>query len=200
MSHLSHTDGTQPDNEYESQFVWDYNAQEPVKDVDDKSPPKNEDDTGGKQKADAKGSLTKKQIKKAVELKTQEDAPLKSIKAQLKDQGETALKAEAGYQTDTKFEWVLNKDCSTFNIRTTVIALLNKIVQVDPSLSVQSRDDTTAWKTPAEIPTGAAFTTAFAIKQETLLKGPTHVKAYATLFSKLHLNTIKFENKVYFYI
>eukprot|EP00957_Ditylum_brightwellii_P081769 6221387-Ditylum_brightwellii.AAC.1 len=72
--------------------------------------------------------------------------------------------------------------------------------QVDSCLSVQSEDGTTAWKTPSEIPTGAVFTTAFAIKQEIPLKGPAHMKAYATLLSKLQLNTIKFENKVYSYI
>eukprot|EP00957_Ditylum_brightwellii_P111029 8467395-Ditylum_brightwellii.AAC.1 len=87
MSHLSHANGTQPANEYESQFIWDNNAQEPIKDIDNELPPENGDDTGGKQKADEKGSPTKKLIKRAVELKVQEDAPPKSIQIQLRDQG-----------------------------------------------------------------------------------------------------------------
>eukprot|EP00957_Ditylum_brightwellii_P131151 10003097-Ditylum_brightwellii.AAC.2 len=72
--------------------------------------------------------------------------------------------------------------------------------QVDQSLYVQSGDGKAIWKTLGEIPTGAVFTTAFAIKQDTLIKGPTCVKVYVTLFSKLHLNIIKFANKVYSYI
>eukprot|EP00957_Ditylum_brightwellii_P203648 15335609-Ditylum_brightwellii.AAC.1 len=67
--------------------------------------------------------------------------------------------------------------------------------QVDQSLYMQLGDGKTVWKTPGEIPTGAVFTTAFAIKQDTPIKGPTRVKAYVTPFSKLRLNTIKFANE-----
>eukprot|EP00957_Ditylum_brightwellii_P206496 15348695-Ditylum_brightwellii.AAC.2 len=96
MSHLIHADGTQPDNEYESQFVWNDDAQSSIEDIDDKSPPENGDDTEGKQKVDEKGSSAKKHSKKAVELKTQEDALPKSVKVQIRDRGEIALEDEAG--------------------------------------------------------------------------------------------------------
>eukprot|EP00957_Ditylum_brightwellii_P188696 14364218-Ditylum_brightwellii.AAC.1 len=71
--------------------------------------------------------------------------------------------------------------------------------QVDPSLSVQSGDCTTAWKTPAEFQQVQHSLLHLQLNKKPL-KGPTDVKAYAALFSKLCLNTIKFENEVYSYI
>eukprot|EP00957_Ditylum_brightwellii_P033762 2558543-Ditylum_brightwellii.AAC.1 len=67
--------------------------------------------------------------------------------------------------------------------------------QVDPSLYVQSSNANDIWKTPVDVPTGLTFTTVFDIKQKTPMKGPSQVKAYVTLFFKLQLNTIQFENE-----
>eukprot|EP00957_Ditylum_brightwellii_P195829 14920183-Ditylum_brightwellii.AAC.1 len=72
--------------------------------------------------------------------------------------------------------------------------------QADPSLFVQTGNAKETWKTLKDISTRGPFTTTFVIKQETPLKGTSQVKAYATLFSKLHLNAIKFNNEVFSYL
>eukprot|EP00957_Ditylum_brightwellii_P173091 13177596-Ditylum_brightwellii.AAC.1 len=56
------------------------------------------------------------------------------------------------------------------------------------------------WKTSKEIPTGEPITTAFGIKQKPNGKDSTSTNVYATIFSKIQLNTIKFDNKMYNYL
>eukprot|EP00957_Ditylum_brightwellii_P052623 3989912-Ditylum_brightwellii.AAC.1 len=72
--------------------------------------------------------------------------------------------------------------------------------QINPGLYAQLSITNEVWKTQADIPTGAAFTTTFNIKQETPLREPSRVRVYITLFSKLRLNTIKIDNEVFAYL
>eukprot|EP00957_Ditylum_brightwellii_P034798 2637172-Ditylum_brightwellii.AAC.1 len=72
--------------------------------------------------------------------------------------------------------------------------------QTDPGLFAQSSTTIGVWKTKTNIPKGAAFTTAFDIKQETPLCGPSCIRVFITLLSKLRLNTIKFDNEVFAYL
>eukprot|EP00957_Ditylum_brightwellii_P136269 10392508-Ditylum_brightwellii.AAC.1 len=48
-SSLDH--GTQPDAEYEEQFLWDNNKQEPIMEIKDKPPMVSEGESGEKRKA-----------------------------------------------------------------------------------------------------------------------------------------------------
>eukprot|EP00957_Ditylum_brightwellii_P131150 10003097-Ditylum_brightwellii.AAC.1 len=116
MNQPLNADGIQPDNEHESQFIWDNDTQEPIKDMEDESSPENEDKEGGTRNVEENNTPAMKQSKKAVELNTQGDASPTSAQEKTRNRGDTALDAEAGYQTDIRIEWLLNKGCDMFNI------------------------------------------------------------------------------------
>eukprot|EP00957_Ditylum_brightwellii_P206047 15346520-Ditylum_brightwellii.AAC.1 len=118
----------------------------------------------------------------------------------MKEHRETALDAEAGYQTTVKIKWVMKNGCPLFNVHNAVINLFNKMGQINPSIYVQLSATNDIWKTLVDIPAGSAFTTTFDIKQDTPLKSPSCVKAFATISTKLYLNTIKFDNKFWRYL
>eukprot|EP00957_Ditylum_brightwellii_P142373 10846715-Ditylum_brightwellii.AAC.1 len=71
---------------------------------------------------------------------------------------------------------------------------------VDLSIYVKSEVTNEAWKTPNDIPSVAAFNNAFNIKQESVFKGGSKAKVYATLVTKMRFNTIKHHHDVGIFI
>eukprot|EP00957_Ditylum_brightwellii_P042006 3180695-Ditylum_brightwellii.AAC.1 len=71
---------------------------------------------------------------------------------------------------------------------------------VDPSIYVKSEVMNEVWKTRDDIPSAAAFNTAFDVKQESVFKGGSKAKVYAILVTKMRFNTIKHHNDVWNFI
>ena len=80
------------------------------------------------------------------------------------------------------------------------ISLITKMGTVDPSIYVKSKVTNEVWKTPNNIPSAAAFNTAFDVKQESVFKGGSKAKVYAMLVTKMRFNTIKHHNDVWNFI
>eukprot|EP00957_Ditylum_brightwellii_P170700 12993318-Ditylum_brightwellii.AAC.1 len=62
-------------------------------------------------------------------------------------------------------EWLMQRKCTTFNLRTAFISLITKMGTVDPIIYVRSEVTNEVWKAPNNIPAAAAFNNAFAVKQ-----------------------------------
>eukprot|EP00957_Ditylum_brightwellii_P032404 2455516-Ditylum_brightwellii.AAC.1 len=71
---------------------------------------------------------------------------------------------------------------------------------VDPSIYVKSEVTNKVWKTPNNIPSVAAFNNAFNVKQESIFKGGSKAKVYATLVTKMQFNAIKHHYDVWNFI
>eukprot|EP00957_Ditylum_brightwellii_P181026 13790787-Ditylum_brightwellii.AAC.1 len=64
-------------------------------------------ETGEKQKVEEKKEQTTKQRKKEVNLNTQKEDTSYGIKEKIREQGEQALEAEGGFQTEVYIEWTM---------------------------------------------------------------------------------------------
>eukprot|EP00957_Ditylum_brightwellii_P035201 2669292-Ditylum_brightwellii.AAC.1 len=105
-----------------------------------------------------------------------------------------------GYKTAVKIEWTLPRACAKFNVLIAIEKLINKLIQIDPTLYAQSSVSAAVWKTTKDIPKKSEFTKELDIKQKSFKKGPNHVHAYITIISKSKLNTIKLTTKfLHFY-
>eukprot|EP00957_Ditylum_brightwellii_P155801 11861081-Ditylum_brightwellii.AAC.1 len=83
---------------YESQFVWDDDAQEPIVNLDNELYTESGGELGGK-RTTTNNNFSKKQGKKTIELITQENSP-SSIKDRMQEHGETPFEVETECKTD----------------------------------------------------------------------------------------------------
>eukprot|EP00957_Ditylum_brightwellii_P036954 2797063-Ditylum_brightwellii.AAC.1 len=118
MSEEAPANDTQPGAEYEDQFVWDANAEEPIEEPTEDSSLFNDTEQRGKRKADESGPKESKASKTEVDLITQEEKkPAKSVQEIIKERGDNALDTTTGLQTAVCIKWVLPKGCPSFSIR-----------------------------------------------------------------------------------
>eukprot|EP00957_Ditylum_brightwellii_P150688 11473454-Ditylum_brightwellii.AAC.1 len=71
---------------------------------------------------------------------------------------------------------------------------------VDPSIYGRSEVTNKVWKAPNNIPSAAAFTNAFAVKQEIIFKGGSKAKVYAMLVTKMQFDAIKHHHNMWNFI
>eukprot|EP00957_Ditylum_brightwellii_P206519 15348815-Ditylum_brightwellii.AAC.1 len=94
------------------------------------------------------------------------------IKEKIKERGKIALDHETSYKTTVKIKWVLPQACAEFNVCIARKKLINKLIQVDPTLYTQSSVSAAEWKTPKDIPKKAEFTKELDVKQNPSRKDP----------------------------
>eukprot|EP00957_Ditylum_brightwellii_P203963 15336973-Ditylum_brightwellii.AAC.1 len=141
----------QPNADYEDQFVWDDNAQEPTNKPMEDTAIEQAKEVGEKRKAKESDRASSKSKKKGVILNVTYNSAT-DITEKIKERGEKALDHETGYKTTVKIEWTLPRACAKFNVCITIEKLINKLIQVDPTLYTQSSVSATEWKTPKDIP------------------------------------------------
>eukprot|EP00957_Ditylum_brightwellii_P107493 8201835-Ditylum_brightwellii.AAC.1 len=124
----------------------------------------------------------------------------KTTAKMMKEQGEQALESEGSHKTTVNFEWKLPRGCQNFNVRISLIKVMTKIIKIDPHAHLHSSVNGKIWQNTSAYPTGAEFIKASDVKQEIIGHNPTRVKLFATLISKLRLNTIKFDSTLYTYL
>eukprot|EP00957_Ditylum_brightwellii_P049314 3741792-Ditylum_brightwellii.AAC.1 len=107
--------GTQPDTDYEDQFMWDDNKQEPINDVLEDTDMELTNKAGEKWKAMEPTKKPNKASKQGVILNGKEENPT-AIRDQIKERGENALDHEFRFKTAVKIEWKLPKACLQFNV------------------------------------------------------------------------------------
>eukprot|EP00957_Ditylum_brightwellii_P168320 12813123-Ditylum_brightwellii.AAC.1 len=119
------------DKEYDAQFVWDVDKEEPMEDAED---PDDEDlsdtlmeriEAGGKGKAEINNVLQTKQAKNEVHVSTKKEEH--SVQERMRARGKAALEKEDGYATDIRMEWQLKHTDKNFNLRTATMELLRKM-------------------------------------------------------------------------
>eukprot|EP00957_Ditylum_brightwellii_P052624 3989912-Ditylum_brightwellii.AAC.2 len=105
MEPVSQTHGTNSDDEYEDQFIWDAYAEEPNDNFADNADMEAPDGAGEKRKASDSDLIPSKVRRNAVKLNTQASNDRdNSNKGLMKECGEQALDIEAGYQTAVTIE------------------------------------------------------------------------------------------------
>eukprot|EP00957_Ditylum_brightwellii_P003709 281214-Ditylum_brightwellii.AAC.1 len=107
--------GTQPNADYEDQFVWDDNKQELINNVSEDTDMELANKAGEKQKVMEPTKKPNKASKQGVILNAKEENPT-AIQDQIKERGENALDSEFRFKTAIKTEWKLPKACLQFNV------------------------------------------------------------------------------------
>eukprot|EP00957_Ditylum_brightwellii_P065470 4966675-Ditylum_brightwellii.AAC.1 len=103
-------------------------------------------------------------------------------------------------KTPVELQWVLKLGCTTFNVRAALLELLKHMATVDATIYIKTGETKAVVRDPTDLPTAKDFTEAFKVTQKEEHNRPTRITIYFTLFSKLQLNTIKFDNYVWSYI
>eukprot|EP00957_Ditylum_brightwellii_P085258 6484158-Ditylum_brightwellii.AAC.1 len=129
---------TQSNAEYKDQLVWNDDLQEPIEDAKGDNAMEQTNKTGEKRKTEEKREKHSKQRKNKVELNTQKEETTKEIKEQIRGQGETAIDTEQGSQMEIQLEWPMQCKCTTFNLCTAFVNLINKMVTVYSSIYMKS--------------------------------------------------------------
>eukprot|EP00957_Ditylum_brightwellii_P037414 2830980-Ditylum_brightwellii.AAC.2 len=80
MSHQCTVNGTQPDDEYKSQFIWDDNEQETITNLEADMPTEKADEARGTLKVGRNTANPSKHGKKEVKSNTQDDVTTQSVK------------------------------------------------------------------------------------------------------------------------
>ena len=162
------------------------------------------DKTGlNKRRAEENGRDGGKHERRAINLQTGDetnDNERKSVRDVMYEHGMNATNAEGGFKTQIKMEWVLEKECTTFSVRSAVIGAVKMMKKVDKKLRIISSVDGEMWEEIDDIPKGEDFTAAFDAKQERFGKDGIRFKVFATLVFQIRLNSIKFESNVYNYL
>eukprot|EP00957_Ditylum_brightwellii_P201391 15325436-Ditylum_brightwellii.AAC.1 len=94
----------------------------------------------------------------------------------MKEHGKMAINTESGYKTTVRFEQVVSKEYTTFNVCAALVNILTVMKQVDPTLYIQSATGQDVWKKIKEIMKGNAFNTVFNIKQDSSGHRPSKFK------------------------
>eukprot|EP00957_Ditylum_brightwellii_P073015 5548887-Ditylum_brightwellii.AAC.1 len=87
-----------------------------------------------------------------------------------------------------------------FNIRAALLALLKRMATIDATIYIKTGEIKVVVRDPTNLPTAKDFTEAFKVMQKEKRNRPTRITIYFTLFSKVQLNTIKFNSHVWNYI
>lgn len=102
--------------------------------------------------------------------------------------------------TPTKIEFNINKAIKTFNIRDTVMKLLQEIFKADNSLCIRSKINGTVWGHDDEVPQGGPFHKHFATYEINPRHGNRKVIACIDLISSEAISRLKWQPNVKDYI
>eukprot|EP00957_Ditylum_brightwellii_P178675 13609509-Ditylum_brightwellii.AAC.1 len=95
---------------------------------------------------------------------------------QMKERGEKASLLDGKLKTQARSDWVLDQNCSSFNIRIVLISIFTLMKTVDTKLTIMSSIDSNTWKLFQAIPKGNEFTKTFDLCQEPTGKQKTCVQ------------------------
>ena len=120
-----------------------------------------------------------------------------SIAARIKARGEKAIDTEQRLITPVRLEYS-TKTRKDINLREEFITVFKKMKQVDSTLAIVTNDE--VWTTAEEIPVDDKFMEKFSVTQVTAPRRNPAVIIYFTCESKMTLNNIKFNPKVWSHI
>eukprot|EP00957_Ditylum_brightwellii_P155692 11852969-Ditylum_brightwellii.AAC.1 len=154
-----------------------------------------------KEKEAANSTSPSKQSKKTVDVQSIEDNnATNSVAEQIQKRGKAHVDNKSEIKTPVEVQWVLKLGCTTFNVRVALLELLKRIATIDSTIYIKTGETKAVVRNPTDLPTAKDFTEVFKVTQKEEFNRPTRITIYFTLFSKVQLNTIKFDYYVWSYI
>eukprot|EP00957_Ditylum_brightwellii_P112537 8578663-Ditylum_brightwellii.AAC.1 len=118
----------------------------------------------------------------------------------MRERGEGYVDDESEIKTPVEAQWVLKLGSMTFNVRAALLVLIKRMATVDNTIYIKTGETKVVVRDPTDLLMAKDFTEAFKVTQKEEQNRLTRITIYFTLFSKVRLNTIKFDSHVWSYI
>eukprot|EP00957_Ditylum_brightwellii_P145113 11052705-Ditylum_brightwellii.AAC.1 len=101
----------------------------------------------------ASNATPMKQSQTKVTAQTNAASATKTVAEIMKERGEGCVEDESVLKTPVEVQWVLKLDSTTFNVRTTLLALLKSMATVDNTIYLKTDEAKVVVRNPADLPT-----------------------------------------------
>eukprot|EP00957_Ditylum_brightwellii_P158900 12094532-Ditylum_brightwellii.AAC.1 len=122
------------------------------------------------------------------------------VAERMREGGEGYVEDKSEIRIPVEAQWVLRLGSTTFNVRAALLALLKCMATVNYTIYIKTGETNIVVQNLDDLPTAKDFTEAFKVTQKKEQNRPTRITIDFTLFSKVQLNTIKFDSHIWSYI
>lgn len=118
----------------------------------------------------------------------------------MKKRGEMLTEDRLIRKTKMKFEFNIDKNTLTFNIRKAVQQLIEELRKEDPTLKVKSSVNKQEWGPEDDLPIDEKFHQHFATKEQAYSYSANKAYAYATVITKVPFHVLKWKQSIIDYL
>eukprot|EP00957_Ditylum_brightwellii_P182866 13929521-Ditylum_brightwellii.AAC.1 len=151
-------------------------------------------------KVASNNATSTKQSQTTLTVQTNDASATKTVAERMKEQGEGYVEDKSVIKTPVEAQWLLKLSSTTFNVRAALLAILKCMATVDDTIYLETGKAKVIVRDTANLPMAKEFTKAFKVTQKEERNRPTWITIYFMLYSKVCLNTIKFNSHVWSYI
>ena len=123
-----------------------------------------------------------------------------TVQELMKRRGEILTEDKVLRKTKVKFEFNIEKNTVSFNIRKAVIKLIEVLRKEDPTLKIKSCADSQEWGEDDELPIEENFHKHFSTKEQTYTYSANKAFAFTTVITQVPFHVIKWKPKIIEYL